>query len=106
MPTESLEQVLATLGFGGVAGALVGFAAKKLTKLAALLLGALFIVVQLLVYLGWITVDWNAVQHATTEVWKDPHGVTLADRFWSMITANLPFAGGFAAGFALGFKLG
>jgi uncharacterized membrane protein (Fun14 family) len=94
------------LGFGGVAGAIVGYAAKKLTKLAALVLGLIFIVIQGLVYLNFVSVDWNAVQHSAEQVWKDTQGVTLADRAWDVISANLPFGGGFVAGFALGFKLG
>lgn len=94
------------LGFGGVAGAVVGYTAKKLTKLAALILGLIFLVIQGLVYLKFIAVDWNAVQNTAGQVWQDSHGVTLADRAWDVISANLPFGGGFVAGFALGFKLG
>lgn len=96
----------ATLGFGGVAGAIVGYTAKKITKLAALLLGAVFILLQVLVYKGYLTVNWTAVQSTAEEVWRDPQGVTLADRAWRVLAANVPFGGGFAAGFALGFKLG
>ncbi len=94
------------LGFGGVAGAVVGYTAKKVTKLAALVLGGAFILVQLLAYNGFITVNWGAVQHTAEEMWSDSSGVTLADRAWQMLQANLPFGGGFALGFALGFKLG
>jgi uncharacterized membrane protein (Fun14 family) len=94
------------LGFGGVAGAIVGYTAKKLTKLMALALGLLFITIQTLVYLKFVSVDWNAVQSTAEHVWKDAQGVTLADRAWEVISANLPFGGGFIAGFALGFKLG
>ena len=39
-------------------------------------------------------------------VWMDAQGVTLAERAWQVISANLPFGSGFVAGFALGFKLG
>jgi uncharacterized membrane protein (Fun14 family) len=94
------------LGFGGIAGAIVGYTAKKVTKLIALLLGAVFILVQGLVYLHFVSVDWHAVQHTAEHVWRDAQGVTLADRSWQALTANLPFAGGFVAGFALGFKMG
>ena len=96
----------ASLGFGGVAGAVVGYTAKKVTKMAALILGLVFIAVQLLVYAGFITVNWGAVETTVQDAWVDPHGVTLADRAWTIVTANLPFGGGFVAGFALGFKLG
>ncbi|HXQ20832.1 MAG TPA: FUN14 domain-containing protein [Candidatus Acidoferrales bacterium] len=95
-----------SLGFGGVAGAVVGYTAKKVTKLVALALGLTFILVQVLVYKGFITVDWGAVQSSAETVWKDPHGVTLADQAWQILSANLPFGGGFVTGFAIGFKLG
>jgi uncharacterized membrane protein (Fun14 family) len=96
----------AALGFGGVAGAVVGYTAKKLTKLVAIMLGVLFILVQVLVYVGFIEVHWDAVQQTAQKAWQDPNGVTLADRAWSVVRGNLPFGGSFVAGFALGFKLG
>lgn len=103
---ELLGGWVGTLGFGGVAGVVVGYTAKKVTKLAALALGVTFILVQVLVYKGFITVDWGAVQSGAENVWRGPHGVTLADRAWQILSANLPFGGGFVAGFAIGFKLG
>lgn len=97
---------MASLGFGGAAGLVVGYAAKKITKLVAVVLGLAFILVQVLVYKGLITVNWGAVQSTAENVWTDPQGITLADRAWDVLTANLPFGGGFVAGFALGFKMG
>src|SRR6478672_11603237 len=94
------------LGFGGVAGVIVGYTAKKLTKLMALALGLGFLFIQTLVYLKFVSVDWITIQHTAEHVWKDPHGVTLAERAWQVIGANLPFGAAFVAGFALGFKLG
>ena len=94
------------LGFGGVAGMMVGYASKKVTKLVALALGLLFITVQGLVYMKFVSVDWNAVQQTAAHVWRDAQGMTLADRAWDVLSANLPFGGGFAAGFAIGFKIG
>lgn len=103
---EILAGPLAGAGFGGVAGAIVGYTAKKLTKLAALLLGVLFILIQGLVYLGWITVDWGAVEATGKNVWTDPSGSSFTDRALAVLTANLPFTGGFLGGFAVGFKVG
>lgn len=94
------------LGFGGVAGAVVGYASKKVTKVVALALGLVFITIQGLVYLHLVTVDWHAVQAGAEQVWTDPHGVTLATRAWKVLGANLPFGAAFAAGFGVGFKLG
>ncbi len=101
-----LAKIGPELGFGGVAGAVVRYTAKKVTKLVALALGLVFIVLQGLVYLDVISVNWTAVQSGATHVWSDAHGVTLADRAWAIISANLPFGAAFGAGFALGFKLG
>jgi uncharacterized membrane protein (Fun14 family) len=104
--TDYLSGSAGSLGFGGVAGLVVGYTAKKLTKLAAILLALLFILVQVLAYQGWIQVEWAAVEESAKGVWADESGVTLADRAWQILTANLPFGGAFVAGFALGFKLG
>lgn len=104
--TALLSGSAGSLGFGGVAGVVVGYTAKKLTKLAAILLALLFILVQVLAYQGWIHVEWTAVEQSAKGIWVDDAGVTLADRAWAILTANLPFGGAFIAGFALGFKLG
>ncbi len=85
---------------------MVGYTAKKVTKLVALALGLVFILVQALVYVGFITVDWTVVQTTADHVWTNAEGVSLADRAWDILSANLPFGGGFVTGFALGFKLG
>jgi uncharacterized membrane protein (Fun14 family) len=97
---------VAQLGFGGMAGLVVGYTAKKIAKLAAILLGVLFLLIQVLAYNGLITVNWGAVEHTATGVWADPSGVTLAERAWAVISANLPFGGAFVTGFLLGFKMG
>jgi uncharacterized membrane protein (Fun14 family) len=104
--SQLLGAPAASLGFGGAAGLVVGYTAKKLTKLVALALGVTFILVQVLTYKGLITVNWGAVQSTAETVWTDPHGVTLADRVWEILVANLPFGGGFVTGFLIGFKLG
>lgn len=97
---------LAGLGFGGLSGAVVGYTAKKLTKMLAFLLGALFIVIQLLAYKGFIQVDWVAVQTTAEQAMQSEDGRSVARRAWDIVSANLPWGGGFVAGFAIGFKLG
>ena len=104
--TQALIGPAAALGFGGVTGTLVGYTAKKLTKVVAVLLGIVCIFVQFLVWKGFITVNWDVVQTTAENVWQSPNGRTLADRAWEIMTISLPFGGGFVGGFALGFKLG
>jgi uncharacterized membrane protein (Fun14 family) len=103
---ENLVGPLAGLGFGGMVGAVVGYAAKKMTKVVAIGLGVIFVLMQTMVYLGWIEIDWAAMQTSAEGAWTDAQGQTLAERVWPMLTHNLPFGGGFVVGFALGFKLG
>lgn len=98
-----LGEMLPQLGFGGVAGAAVGYTAKKATKLAALLLGTTFMVLQLLRYYGFIEVSWDRVEQVATPVLTDGSAIDAAQR---ILLANLPFTGAFAAGFAVGFKAG
>jgi uncharacterized membrane protein (Fun14 family) len=103
---QLLGPIAPSLGFGGAAGLVVGYTAKKITKLLALLLGCAFILLQLAAYEGLITVNWSVVQSTVENIWANPQGVTLADRLWDILTANLPFGSGFVAGFAIGLKLG
>jgi len=103
---DMLMGPLAGLGFGGLAGVVVGYAAKKLTKMAAILLGFLFITIQILAYYRFIEVDWVAVQNTAEHALHSQQGRSAAEQAWSMLTANLPWGGGFVAGFAVGFKLG
>lgn len=104
--TDILSGSAGSMGFGGMAGVVVGYTAKKLTKLAAILLALVFILIQVLAYQGWIQVEWSAVEESAKGVWTDESGVTLMDRAWEILTANLPFGGAFVVGFTLGFKLG
>jgi uncharacterized membrane protein (Fun14 family) len=97
---------LAGLGFGGVLGAMVGYAVKKLAKLVALFVGFTFLLLQTLVWLGYVDIDWGALQEVGETAWQTPDGVTLLDRGWEILRANLPFGTAFVAGFALGLKFG
>ncbi len=107
MPEMSaLMGPLSGLGFGGLTGAAVGYTAKKFTKLAALVLGIAFILIQAMVHQGWIDVDWGAVQTAAEQAANSEQGRGAAQSAWSILTNNLPWGGGFVAGFAIGFKLG
>lgn len=102
---DFLAPLIQQLGFGGLTGAVAGYAAKKLTKLAAILLGVLFIVLQLLAYKNFVTINWGAMSSAAS-----PHlaegGRTVLGGIWRILTHNLPFGAAFATGFLLGFKRG
>jgi len=104
--TQWLIDIAPDLSFGVVAGAVVGFTAKRLTKVIALAMGATFIVLQFLAQYGLVSVNWQAVERGTSGLWVDSGGMTAVDHLWAMVTNSIPFGGSFATGFLLGFRKG
>lgn len=97
-----LEQI----GFGAAAGFVVGFALKKLGKLVAVAVGLLFVVLQLLAYFGYVTIEWGRIQN---EVEPMLGAQSLQDAWrglLGMLTFNLPFAASFVPTFIIGLKRG
>lgn len=103
---DGFSSVLPELGFGGVVGFVVGYTAKKISKVVAVVLGGLVLLMVGLQSAGWVTINWVAVQESTEPLLVDGNGTSLADKVWAILVANIPFGGGFAAGFAIGFKVG
>lgn len=105
----SLSEVapfLEQIGFGAAAGFVVGFALKKIGKLVALLLGVLFVVLQLLAYFGYVTIEWGRIQ-GQVEPLLEADSLGQAWRgLLGMLTYNLPFASAFVPAFVLGLKRG
>ncbi|MEW5311091.1 MAG: hypothetical protein WDW38_002834 [Sanguina aurantia] len=105
--------VLSNLGSSGVLGVAGGMAVKKLGQVLAVVLGAIFISLQGLVYLNLITVNWvkvNATMLAYFDV--DKNGKvdendfrTLVSRSVGALSAGVPSVGGFLAGFMIGLRL-
>lgn len=91
-----------TLGFGGIAGWCVGFTLKKFAKIAALVVGIIFMAIQYLAYNHYVTVDWEKIKQTVPESGMQQVWTGLM----SIFTYNLPFAGAFAAGLLLGFRRG
>jgi len=97
-----VEQV----GFGALAGFVAGFAVKKIGKLAALLLGTLFVVVQGLAWVGYVQVNWSAVQ-ADAAPWLEEASLRQGwGALLDVLTYNLPFAAAFVPGLLLGLRRG
>lgn len=109
METPDLQLVLPwvqQLGFGAVAGFIAGYALKKVGKVVAIVLGLLFVALQLLAWSGFISVDWGVIQRQVDPLLE---GQSL-ERSWrgllAMLTYNVPFAAAFVPAFILGVKRG
>mmetsp|Transcript_20277 Transcript_20277/g.24227 ORF Transcript_20277/g.24227 Transcript_20277/m.24227 type:complete len:236 (+) Transcript_20277:108-815(+) len=102
------------LGFGGCLGLCAGYSAKQLGKAAMLVVGAIFSLLQLLAYNGFIEIKWQKLKsYLESLVDMDKDGKfssadlkTLLVGTLRILKHNLPGASGFIPGFYLGFTQG
>ena len=104
--------ILASVGFGGVAGFLIGYAIKKVMKLMLVIIGLFFAALGYLWHQQIITVHWDrfvtssegtlqGIQNATGTI------PSAADQTMSALAnIGIPLTGSFAAAFAFGFMKG
>lgn len=106
MPAQVLGFFAGILGFGGVLGFLSGYATIKLVKMTAFFLGAVFLLIQALVFSDIISVNWQFLNEICGPLFSE-QGVHRWTAFlYRILTVNLPFAGAFITGFWLGVKKG
>lgn len=101
--TSFLTPLFTQLGVGGIIGLCIGFALKKVAKIAAAVIGIFSLGLIYMESQGMITVDWLGV-----ETWGNTAlaGLGQAEGALGAFLANIPIAGGAVVGFALGIKWG
>lgn len=123
--STSITPLLGTVGFGGIAGFLVGFALKKIMKILAIIAGVFFAAVMFLQSQGLLNINWDKLQTVsepmisilTNNVTSTTGGIGLQtiqpinsslSFLPAAITANmgLPLTGSAAIGFAIGMMKG
>jgi uncharacterized membrane protein (Fun14 family) len=97
-----LEQVVATAGSGAVAGGVAGYAAKKLAKLAAVVVVLEFGLLAALERNGVLAVQWDALDGLVTGLSTNLEPELLGA---ASAVAALPIGAGLAGGFLAGFKV-
>lgn len=100
---EIITPLLTQLGVGGIAGLCVGFALKKMGKLAAFILGLSFLGLEYLAYKGIIIINYSTLESWARSLIGNIGGFEV---YLTAIISNLPFAASFGVGFALGLKIG
>lgn len=109
--------IASSVGFGGVAGFLIGYAIKKVMKLMLIIIGLFFAALAYLAHQQIITVNWDRLtassQQAITGIQNATGGtataaVPSAAEQTVAVLANIgiPLTGSFAAGFVFGFVKG
>ncbi|WP_243027931.1 FUN14 domain-containing protein [Thermus albus] len=106
MELPDLSPYLGQMTFGGLAGYAVGYALKKVGRFLAIILGLLFVAVQLLAQAGYIQVDWTRIQKDVEPLLKQPGLQSLWERLLNTLTYNLPFGASFVGGLILGLRAG
>lgn len=92
-------------GSGAAIGAIIGFAAKKVAKLIAVLVGLQLALFKFLESRGIITVDWERLTGGIASAGEAASG--SAPPSWvNTILSTLSVSAGFTGGFLLGFRRG
>jgi uncharacterized membrane protein (Fun14 family) len=100
-----LQQLGLEFGGGAVIGGIIGFAAKKVAKLIAVIVGLELALFKFLESRGIITVDWGRLTAGLLETTQD--AATGAPPDWILtILSTLSVSAGFTGGFLLGFRKG
>ena len=88
-------------GGGAVLGGLIGFAAKKIAKLLAVIVGVQLVVFRYLESQGILMVDWDALSGGLVSASEraDPS-------YLESLISTLSVGAGFTAGFLIGFHRG
>ncbi|MDY6779429.1 MAG: FUN14 domain-containing protein [Halobacteria archaeon] len=94
-------------GGGGVLGLLTGFAAKKVAKIIAFIIGAEIALLKFLETKGVLDVNWGALAGAAGNVTQaGVEAGTGTSGYLMSILSAIPVGGGFALGAFVGFKKG
>jgi uncharacterized membrane protein (Fun14 family) len=94
------------LGFGGIAGFMVGYALKKVGKVVAIVLGILFVILQILAYYGFVSINWIQVQESVNPLLETDSLNALWQSLVNILTYNFVAAAAFIPGLILGLRRG
>ncbi len=93
------------LGTGAVIGGIIGFAAKKVAKLIAVIVGLELALFKFLESRGILAVDWERLGANFLQA-SDAASSSTPPSWLASILSTLSISAGFAGGFFLGFKKG
>ena len=100
-----IQQLGRDLGIGAVIGGIVGFTAKKMAKLIAVIIGIEIVLFRLLESRGVIQVNWEKIGNSFLEI-GDVAVASTPPAWLVSIISTLSIGAGFMGGFLLGFKYG
>ena len=115
LATERLTSVAATIGGGFFGGMLIGYAIKKIIKIAAIIIGLFFVGLMYLQYQQIVATNWDKITdvsentvstfaNATTGI----PGFNVGHHTETLAITNfgIPLIGSLSMGFVIGFMKG
>ena len=120
MSTEQFSSIAATIGGGFLAGALIGFALKKVLKILAIVIGIFFAGLAYLQYQQIVNINWDKLQatsqnavttltNATTQFSNHINNIASNNNHTAGLAISnlgIPLTGSMAMGFTIGFMKG
>ena len=100
---DSLLPILPGLSLGAILGFCAGYAIKRLGRMTALIVGLLFLALQVMAWQGLLTIHWPKIQ-ALAEPWLHQGGEELGRWGLRILQTNLPFGGAFVAALLVGLR--
>lgn len=101
----NVQQLGLEFGSGAIIGALIGFTAKKVAKVVAVLVGLELALFKLLESRGLVSVDWEALSAGMLQASRE--AANGAPPSWlQTLLSTLSISAGFTGGFLLGFRRG
>jgi uncharacterized membrane protein (Fun14 family) len=101
----NFQQLGLEFGSGAVIGGIIGFAAKKVAKVIAVLVGLELALFKFLESRGILTVDWEQMTAGIVRASQDAAAGTPPS-WLQTILSTLSISAGFTGGFLIGFKRG
>jgi len=103
---QTIAPYLQQISFGALAGFATGYALKKVGKAVAIVLGLLFVSLQLLAYYGVVDINWGVVQGHVDPLLEPEALGGMWQRLVELLTFNITFAASFVPGLVIGLRRG
>jgi uncharacterized membrane protein (Fun14 family) len=100
------KQLGLEFGTGGLIGLLIWFAAKKVAKIIAIIVGLELALFKFLESKGILVVDWDRISGGLLSTGEKATGSGLMAEWIEPIISTLSIGAGFTGGFLIGFKKG
>lgn len=101
--SQAILPLLPPLSLGAVLGFAAGYAVRVVGKIVLLIVGLLFVAIQLLSYFDLISVNWLRFE-ALSGPWLQGGGKSAWNWVSGVLTHDLPFGGAFVVGLLLGLR--